>query len=557
MRRPGLVVALPARNCASDLPAWFASVARYADAVVALDDGSTDDTARHLAEHPLTAVLLRNPTRNSFAGWDDALNRQRLVDACAELEPRWVLQVDADERLPDEDAEALRRAVDHGVLDPGAAYLLRVFQVVSRDPPGPEGERIPPTDAWYGRLFAWRPGIRLPGRRLHLVPLPVDIPRERWVRATLRILHYAGSTPERRRARFAKYEQADPDRVWQETYDHLLREPAEVEALPPRPPNLPVVRHQRWPGERREAARHPPGEPLLTAVVIARDDEARIARAVEAVVAQEVSATVQIVVVVSGSDRTADIVRERFPDVELVELDRPALPGEARNAGLARARGRYVSFPGSHVVLAPGSLEARLQAHLDGWAMVSGVKVNGTPTAAGWASYFLDHSTALPGQPSQPLDFAPPAASYLTAALRHLGGFPEGIRSGEDTRVNTELFDLGYGAWRERRVVLVHHSPCRSLGILLRHHHRRGRGLGWLLRRRQPPGRRLVGRRLVLSLGLGYLPARLVRIHRSVWRFGGPLRWRWLAVLPLAAAGAAAAWLGTWRELLGRREPPP
>ena len=39
---------------------------------------------------PLVAKVIRNPARDSYAGWDDAANRQTLVDACAELGPRWV-----------------------------------------------------------------------------------------------------------------------------------------------------------------------------------------------------------------------------------------------------------------------------------------------------------------------------------------------------------------------------------------------------------------------------------------------------------------------------------
>jgi glycosyltransferase involved in cell wall biosynthesis len=105
-----LVVALPARNCAADLPDWFAAVQPFADAVVALDDGSTDGTGDVLAAHPLTKVLLRNPQRSGYSGWDDRANRQALLDVCGSAEPDWVLQLDADERLPSADGAALRRA---------------------------------------------------------------------------------------------------------------------------------------------------------------------------------------------------------------------------------------------------------------------------------------------------------------------------------------------------------------------------------------------------------------------------------------------------------------
>ena len=34
-----------------------------------------------------------------------------------------------------------------------------------------------------------------------------------------------------------------------------------------------MVRNEAWPGEREDAAGHPDGHPLLTAIVISRDDE--------------------------------------------------------------------------------------------------------------------------------------------------------------------------------------------------------------------------------------------------------------------------------------------
>src|SRR5947209_5916722 len=111
-RRTKVVCLLPVRNGADELPRWFDSVARFADSVVALDDGSTDGTAGVLRANPLVEVLLENPRRESYAGWDDSLNRNRLLAAAGALEPDWIISVDADQLLPREDGDALRRFVD-------------------------------------------------------------------------------------------------------------------------------------------------------------------------------------------------------------------------------------------------------------------------------------------------------------------------------------------------------------------------------------------------------------------------------------------------------------
>ena len=85
--RPLLVCLLAVRNGAAELADYLESAGRFADAVIALDDGSSDATAELLAASPLVARVIRNPARDSYAGWDDAANRQALLDACARARP--------------------------------------------------------------------------------------------------------------------------------------------------------------------------------------------------------------------------------------------------------------------------------------------------------------------------------------------------------------------------------------------------------------------------------------------------------------------------------------
>lgn len=290
-------------------------------------------------------------------------------------------------------------------------------------------------------------------------------------------------------------------------------------------------------------------EPVLSAIVISQNDEERIERAVRSVAAQELPEPFEVIVVVSGQDRTAEIVRERFPEVRLVELPRPALPGEARNAGLRIARGTFVSFPGSHVELPAGSLAARLRAHRMGYDMVSGSMLNGTDTPSGWAAYFLDQSWRLPGRPSAVLETPPSACSYRRDDLLALGGFPEDRRTGEDTVVNEALFRSGKRAYRAPDALLIHHTPCRTLRLLLGHHFQRGRGFGRILvDEHRARGGLLRGRGKFL---LGYVSWRLGMTDRNVARWGGAdLARRYRRVRPLVALAAIAAWVGLWSEVL-------
>lgn len=291
----------------------------------------------------------------------------------------------------------------------------------------------------------------------------------------------------------------------------------------------------------------PSSPPVLSAIVISRDDGTMIERAVGSVVRQECPLPFEVILVTSGSCEEGAIVRDRFPEVRVVELDHPAFPGAARNAGLRIARGKYVSFPGSHVELPPGSIAARVRAHQLGYAMVTGTLLNRTRTLAGWASYFLDNARVLPGRPSGPLPRPPIRCSYLREALLAAGGFPEDMRAGEDTVVNHRLFEMGHRAYRSREIVLFHNSPCRTPLRLVQHHFTRGRARGRILFDRAIE--RGEWAQLVRFVVVGPL-LRLRRTWRGVHAWAPELVPRFWQVLPLVVLAIASSWAGWCYELV-------
>lgn len=551
-----LVCLLPVRNGEADLPGYLESVENYVDAVVALDDGSTDQTCAILKASPLVKILLENPRRADFEGWDDSANRNRLLEAAAALNPEWIISLDADERIPADDAVALREFLDTDAM-PGLAFGFKVYRMWY------DLNQFDRSGLWVYRLFPFQPGMTFPAKKHHFVPIPTQIPRERWVRTTIRIQHLAGLTEQRRQARFDKWQQVDPENEYQHSYRDLIEPLLNLRPWQPRPSDLSVLDVSV---EKVDAALEDAlqpaldeivGHPALSAIVISRDDGAKLLPAVASVVNQECAWPFEVIVVTSGKGGAAELVRAQFPQVTVVDLPNPALPGEARNAGLRVATGEYISFPGSHVELRPGSLEARLSAHDLGYAMVTGTVLNGTRTWAGWASYFLDHSTVLPGRPSTELRGAPAHCSYRRNALESVGGFPEDMRAGEDTVVNQALFRRGYSAYRAQDVALVHKSPCRTVHRLVRHHFERGRGYGRILRDRDGLTRKSLwgakGRRLLRQQTLG----RVAGISRHVDEWGsGSLRSTYRKVRPLVVVGTIAWTAGTWFELMrsGRRD---
>jgi len=521
------VALLPVRNGERWLPEWLDAAADWADTVVALDDGSTDTTGSILRSHPLVRRVITNPVRATYEGWDDRANRQRLLEAAAEFDPSWVMFLDADERIAPTDHDLLRRITRQG--NRGFAYGFRIY--AATDDLG----SIDSAGRWVYRMFAWEPDLELPPKQLHLVPIPQSIPRRRWLRTNVRILHVGTTAEPDLRARFDKYLEADPDRRWQDSYDHLLDQPSAMAPLQALPTSTPVVLgvHDRVGDDTH---------PVLSAIVISRGDEPALEHAVASVVDQEVAGDHEVIVVTSDSAAAADRIRYRFPDVKVVELAEPALPGTARNAGLAVAGGDFVAFPSSHIVLPAGSLDARVRAHAGGWAMVTGSVLNGNATRAGWASYFLDHSTLLPDRPSDELPHPPTRCSYVRFLLDEVGGFPEDRRAGEDTVVNTDLWQKGYSAYREQEAAAIHVSPCSTVGRLAAHHYTRGRAWAQILLERHGNRRTVIRRRgLMLSM---YVPRRLLRIGRNVRTHGRNYMRDYRRSYPLIVLGTLAAFWG-------------
>jgi len=229
-----IVALVPVRNGSDDLPSYLESIRHVADTVLAMDDGSTDDTYDLLRAAPQVELVLRNPRRPTYSGWDDHANRSRLLAASTAYEPGWIVWFDADELVDERDAIALRRFLLNGAAR-DAAYGVRVFRMID------DLSTYDKEGLWVYRVFAFREGLTLPEDKLHFEPIPVQISSTSWRKTTVRLRHLAGITEKRRRERYQKYEEADPERRWQASYENLLHPPGRRKTWVARPPGLPVL----------------------------------------------------------------------------------------------------------------------------------------------------------------------------------------------------------------------------------------------------------------------------------------------------------------------------
>jgi glycosyltransferase involved in cell wall biosynthesis len=450
--RPHVVCLLPARNCAHLLPGWFESISLVADAIVALDDGSVDNTAQLLRAHPLVARVLTNPTRHGFHDWDDGDNRNRLLAAAAELWPAWVISVDADERIPLEDAAALRRFLHDGA-QPGFAYALASFRMIDDE------DHYDRLDYDAYRLFAFEPGHEFPTDRLHAPPIPTAIPPDRWRQTTIRMKHLVSLTEADRRARREKFRQADPDCAWEPDYDYTIEPPGAVKAWEPRPLDLPVL--ARADTTSCSTADLDLDGPVLTVVVAVEPGDEHDAVAMLNDIAGYGDGRVELLAA-TRDGYAAGVLRRDVEHVTVVDIAADTREAGLRNAALHIARGDYVTFLAVGDRIGPDGLEELIDAHERGHGALS-VRVAEPPTTpTGWAGLLLSDAESDSMY-----------ASFAREPLRAVGGFdhwaPDGLGAGAARALR------GLGATTATVSSVVHYRAAPSVAELFQEQYEVGR----------------------------------------------------------------------------------
>jgi GT2 family glycosyltransferase/tetratricopeptide (TPR) repeat protein/2-polyprenyl-3-methyl-5-hydroxy-6-metoxy-1,4-benzoquinol methylase len=151
--RPRISLCMIARDEESHLRECLESVRLYVEEMIVVDTGSRDRTAEIARE--CGAKLIEGQWRDSFS----AARNLSLEHATGD----WVFWMDADDVLPPESGEALRRAVE------GAGEKLLGFVAQVRCPPGPGDFGDTVVD--HVKLFRNRPDLRFE-LRLHEQVLP-------------------------------------------------------------------------------------------------------------------------------------------------------------------------------------------------------------------------------------------------------------------------------------------------------------------------------------------------------------------------------------------------
>jgi glycosyltransferase involved in cell wall biosynthesis len=137
-----------------------------------------------------------------------------------------------------------------------------------------------------------------------------------------------------------------------------------------------------------------------------------IGAALDALSRQDTSLPYEVIVVDSGTDGAAALVRGEYPSVLLLDFPERKYAGHARNLGIARSRGEVLAFTDADCVAPPNWIDTVGRLHgltPDGGAgaegttppVIGGAVKNGNPEAyLGWGYYLTEFNNWLPGLPA-------------------------------------------------------------------------------------------------------------------------------------------------------------
>jgi glycosyltransferase involved in cell wall biosynthesis len=169
----------------------------------------------------------------------------------------------------------------------------------------------------------------------------------------------------------------------------------------------------------------------------------------------------ELIVVDSGTDGTAELVRREFPAVRLIRSEERLTAGAARNRGIEASRGRLVCFTDQDCVVPPDWVQRLSRIIADGSLDGAGgsVAIRNVWSASGCALYFLEFLNQFPtrARPERnPLFLVGCNSIYRRDVLERVR-FPD-LTISEDVLFAHELYGAGYVTEYHPEVPVLHEN---------------------------------------------------------------------------------------------------
>jgi hypothetical protein len=200
--------------------------------------------------------------------------------------------------------------------------------------------------------------------------------------------------------------------------------------------------------------------------VAAQNARAHVEECLTTLTAQGVGESVEVVMVDNSTDGTANLVREKFPQVRVLTVPGRVLVPDLWEAGIRQSGAAIVALTTAHFVPQEGWVRGILTAHRKPVAGVGGT-ITCDPRARllDWAVYFCRYSPyMLPCREGPATEIAGDNASYKRAAIEEC---PEARRNGFwEAHVHAELRRAGHQLWLDPSIGVVYQNSFRFGGFM-------------------------------------------------------------------------------------------
>lgn len=207
-------------------------------------------------------------------------------------------------------------------------------------------------------------------------------------------------------------------------------------------------------------------EPLVSVIIPSYKNKEYIFDAVSSVLRQETDFEYEVIVVDSSGDDTASLLRDRFPQIRVIELQQRAFPGTARNYGIREAKGQFFSFTDADCIVHRHWLKYLVESHRRGYAVVGGRVKNGTPWSLwGTIDYLLECSDLLkPFETTRNSHFGTGNLSLKREIVQKYGMFIDQIK-GSDSIYCRMLKKNGETLFHQPKAIIWHRNRTRPSKI--------------------------------------------------------------------------------------------
>jgi len=261
----------------------------------------------------------------------------------------------------------------------------------------------------------------------------------------------------------------------------------------------------------------------VSVVIPSYNSERTIARCLSALKRQDCDVDYEIILVDSSIDGTPEIVRQHFPDITYIHLERKTDPGTARNLGVQRACGELILFIDSDCVAPPDWIRRYVALHrrMPDVAGIGGSVQNGNPPEdpIGWAGYIAEFREYIPQQPAGFVTHLPTLnLSYKRWVFDKYGFFDPHYYPQEDLVFNYRLIQQGEKIYFEPSIAVLHLHRS-NMRAFLNHQVRIGRITSLVLKELPLSGATIVRHKWLFLLVGPMLPlVKFVRTLKVFWQ---------------------------------------